>query len=205
MNYLCNARFGALAAAGFLAVLAPAPAAAQEVGGDKVNTLIVYGEDDCPQSTADQITVCARLDESERFRIPKPLRQSSGPANESWATRVQAFEAVGDFGPLSCSAVGGGGELGCTASMIKAAYAEREQASNVRFTELIAAARDERLSTIDEEAAETQARVEVLEEEYMARLRREREGDAVPAADSVVSEEAEVVDPADLAEPPRDM
>lgn len=161
--------------------LAAFPAAAQDTGDERVNTLIVYGEDECPPSTGEEITVCARLDEGERYRIPESLRQSEDPANESWASRVKAFEAVGDFGPLSCTPIGAGGELGCTAEMIEAAYAEKAGSSNVRFAELIAQARAERLSTIDEEAAETQARVEELERQYMERLRREQEGEAVPA------------------------
>ncbi len=60
--------------------LAPLPAAAQDQAGDKVNTVIVYGEDECPQSTGGDIVVCARMDESERYRIPEALRFSDDPA-----------------------------------------------------------------------------------------------------------------------------
>lgn len=164
--------------------LTSSPAAAQAAGEERINTLIIYGDDQCPVSTGDEITVCARLDEGERYRIPESLRQSEDPANESWASRVKSFEAVGDFGPLSCTPVGAGGELGCTAKMIEAAYAERAGSSNVRFAELIAQARAERLSTIDEEAAATQARVEELERQYMERVRREEAGEAAPVAPS---------------------
>jgi hypothetical protein len=148
-----------------------APAAAQDEA--RVNQLIVYGEDECPPSREGEITVCARLDESERYRIPPDLRQSSDPENQPWAARVKSFEAIGAFGPLSCTPVGLGGELGCTAKMIEAAYAERENSSSVRMAELVAQAREERLSTIDDEAAATQARVEQIEREYMARIARE--------------------------------
>ena len=120
--------------------LAPAPAVAQDAAGDRVNTVIVYGDDECPQSTSDEIVVCARMEESERFRIPEPLRQSSDPENEPWASKVRAYETVGQFGALSCSPVGSGGELGCTAKMIEAAYQERATGSDVRAGELIAAA-----------------------------------------------------------------
>lgn len=160
------------------------PAAAQDTGGDKVNTLIVYGDDECPQSSAEEITVCARMAENERYRIPENLRESIDPANESWANRVQSFETVGNFGALSCSPVGLGGELGCTAQMIEAAYAEKAAGSDVRFGQLIAAARADRLSTIDAEAADTQARVEELERQYMEKVAREEAGegptDALP-------------------------
>jgi hypothetical protein len=39
--------------------------------------------------------------------------------------------------------------------------------------ELVSQAREDRLSTIDAEAAATQARVEVIEREYMDRIARE--------------------------------
>jgi len=182
-----------LLAAPFLA-LGAAPAAAQGEAGDRVNTLIVYGEDACPPSPPGEIVVCARLDESERFRIPESLRESEDPANESWASRVQSFETVGDFGPLSCSPVGLGSELGCTAEMIEAAYTERAQGSSVRFSQLIEQARSERLATIDAEAAETQARVEELEQQYDERLRREQAGEVAETVDPSAPP-AEVVDP----------
>lgn len=157
----------AFAAAGTLS----APAAAQDEA--RVNQLIIYGDDECPQSAEDEITVCARLDESERYRIPPDLRQSSDPANQPWAARVKSFEAVGAFGPLSCTPTGLGGELGCTAKMIEAAYEERANSNTVRMAELVSQAREERLSTIDAEAAATQARVEQIEREYMERIARE--------------------------------
>ena len=172
-----------IAAPAGLAALAPLPAAAQDNAGDRVNTVIIYGEDACPRSTADEITVCARLDESERFRIPERLRQSEDPANEAWASRVQAFETVGDFGPLSCSTVGSGAELGCTPQLIEAAYAERRAGSGVRFSQLIEQERAERLATIDSEAAATQARVEEQEAVILERQRIAQEGGVPVAAD----------------------
>lgn len=171
-------RLALLAAAPLAAVLAPAPAAAQDAPGDKVNLVDVYGEDPCPPSTDENvIVVCRRFDEGERYRIPEALRQSDSPQNQSWTNRVQSFEAVGNFGPLSCSPIGLGGELGCTAEMIAAAYEEKRTGNGQRAAELIAAARAERLSTIDAEAAETQARVEVLEREYLERENRASEAE----------------------------
>jgi hypothetical protein len=110
------------------------PAAAQDEAGDKVNTVLVFGQDPCVESAPGELTICVRMDEQERYRIPEALRQSRDPANESWASRVQGFEAVGDFGPLSCSTVGAGAELGCTAQFIEAAYAERRSGPGVRRT-----------------------------------------------------------------------
>jgi hypothetical protein len=156
-------------------------AAAQGPAEPKVNQLIVYGDDECPPSTGDEITVCARLEESERYRIPESLRQLEGPQNQAWANKVKSFEAIGAFGPLSCTPVGAGGELGCTAKMIEAAYEEKREvaAGNVRMAELVAQARQQRLATLDEDAAATQARVEAIERE---RARLEAQG--VPPAEA---------------------
>jgi len=186
---------GACAGLAAWAVLLNSPAQAQDDGGDRVNQVIIYGEDECPQSTLDTITVCARMDESERYRIPERLRQSGDQANQAWAEKVKAFEAVGNFGPLSCTPVGAGGELGCTAEMIEAAYEERAQGSDVRFSQLISEARAERLSDIDDEAAATQSRVEELERAYMERMRLEQEGTAPTQVDASAPP-AEIVDPA---------
>lgn len=185
-----------LAASGALLALLPSGASAQDDAGDRVNTVIVYGDDECQQSSSDELVICVRMDEAERYRIPEALRQSESPANESWSNRVQAFEAVGDFGPLSCSPVGAGGELGCLAKIIEAAYAERRGGPSVRAAELIAQAREERLSTIDAEAAETQARVEELERQYMERVQREDAGEVAPP--SAPSDAPVVVDPSDI-------
>lgn len=162
----------AIATAAFGAV----PAAAQDEAGDRVNMVIIYGDDECPPSTDGEITVCARKAEAERYRIPERLRSSTSPANQSWTERVERYETVGNFGIMSCSPTGTGGEGGCTQQMIDAAYRARQEGSDVRFGQLIEEARAERLSTIDQEAAEEQARVEQLEKAYMEKLERERQG-----------------------------
>lgn len=158
---------------------ASAPASAQ-ASGEKVNQLIIYGNDACPPSRSDEITVCARKDEGERFRIPAPLRENFSPANEAWNNKVLAYETVGAAGTQSCSPTGAGGWTGCAARLIDAAYAEKKADPQLRFAELIAAERARRLSTVDGDAAAEQARVEVIEREYEARLRAESEA-AVPA------------------------
>jgi hypothetical protein len=160
-----------------LALAIPAGAQAQdsvETDDDSYNMVIVYGDDECPQSTADQIVVCARKAEDERYRIPQTLRFSDSPENESWAARVESFEMAGEFGIMSCSPTGAGGFTGCTQEMINAAYADKANDAGVRFGEIIAAERAKRLATIDEEAAAEQERVEMIEREYMERLERER-------------------------------
>ena len=172
MKNIAIATFAALAA-----FAGTTSASAQDDAGDRVNMVIVYGEDPCPPAVDGEIVVCAVVDESERYRIPESLRYSDDPANTAWAQRVEAFKFVGDFGAMSCSPTGAMGFTGCTQKMIDAAYEAREGGSAARFSQLIAEARAERLSTIDEDAAAEQARVEMIEREYMERLERERAGD----------------------------
>lgn len=153
-----------------------APVAAQDTAGDKVRMVILYGEDAAPQASSDEILVVARLPENDRFRIPETLRFSDDPANMAWARRVEKLDLIGQSGTMSCSTAGAGGFTGCTQQLINAFYADKRESPDVRFSELIAAARAERLSTIDTVSAEQQARVEELERQYMQRLEKERQG-----------------------------
>lgn len=164
-----------LAAALAATLLSAAPALAQPVtgGNERVNVVIVYGDDACPESTGDEIVVCPRKEEAERYRIPEMFRGSDSPQNEAWTNRVERYEMVGRNGTLSCTPTGPGGSTGCLARMIETAYDERGLAPDVRFAELINAERERRLSTIDADAAEAQARVETIEREYEERRRRE--------------------------------
>lgn len=167
-----------LAAAGSSAPLA---AQAQDGGTEKVNALIVYGEDPCPQSTGDEITVCARKPEAERFRIPQGLRQTPSATSEAWNNKVVAYETVGRTGTQSCSPVGPGGWTGCSSKLIDAAYAEKKLGNDVQFAKIIEDERAKRNATVDAEAAATQARVEEAEKQHEARQRAEAEGAPQPA------------------------
>jgi hypothetical protein len=171
------------AAAAVLAGLAfTSPAAAQN-DGERINQLIVYGDDPCPQSANDsEITVCARKDESERYRIPEPLRDVQSLQNNAWNNKVLAYETVGKQGILSCSPVGPGGSTGCLDRLIDTAYAEKGIDTQLKFSDLIAAEREKRLANIDAEAAATQARVEEAEKAYEARQRAQAEASGAPAA-----------------------
>ena len=166
----------ALAGIAMLAAPASAQVAAEEASDD-VRMSIVYGDDAAPPCPEGEICVVARLPESERYRIPETLRFSDDPENVAWTKRVESLEMLGDFGALSCSPAGAGGFTGCTQQLIEQAYGERATGANVRFSELIAAAREERLSTIDEDAAAEQERVEAIEREYMERLEAERDAE----------------------------
>jgi len=167
------------------------PALAQDDGGEKVNQLIVYGEDPCPASAAGEITVCARKPEGERYRIPEPLRGVDSPKSEAWSNKVQAYETVGAFGTLSCSPIGPGGSLGCTQRLIDQAYAEKKNGTDVKMSELIQKEREKRLATIDATAAEDQARVEEAEKAYFEQQKRQQsERDAAQDASGKATTEA---------------
>lgn len=174
----------AIAAAAFAA----GPAVAQETRSDDVRMSIVYGDDAAPECPTGEICVVARLPEEDRYRIPPTLRFSEDPQNTAWTRRVEKLEMIGDFGTMSCSTAGAGGFTGCTQQMIAAAYGDKAEGANVRFSELIASARADRLATIDQTAAEEQARVEQIEREYMERLERERAAEL--PGERPVSEEA---------------
>ena len=121
------------AAAGLTAGLAALPTPAGAQAGSAVNEIIVFGNDPCPRSTDDDIVVCARKPESERYRIPPNLRlDPTDPANRSWADRAQSLEYVGRTGTQSCSTVGPGGFTGCWEQMMRQARAERRQAARAR-------------------------------------------------------------------------
>ena len=120
----------ALAAAS-AAALAPAPAGAQGDQREKVRRLVVYGADPCPRAqSGDEIVVCARRPETERYRIPKELRDSAtedDPESTSWAARAESLEYVGRTGIQSCSTVGPGGVSGCWNEMVRAWRRDRRQ------------------------------------------------------------------------------
>jgi hypothetical protein len=141
------------------AAFAASPASAQEVppaaADTRVNQLIVYGADSCPPSTEEEIIVCARLPEDERYRIPEPLRPSpNDPRSRSWGDRAIELSYVGRTGIGSCSPVGPGGFVGCHEQLVREARAERRGREGIRWTQLIDEARQERLRRIDRDAEE---------------------------------------------------
>lgn len=138
----------------------------------RINQVVVYGDDPCPDSDGDDIVVCGRLDEDERYRIPPELRGNpNDPRRESWTSRVRSLERVGRFGTDSCSPVGAGGFTGCTSELIRNAYAEREQARGTDWTNAVAEARRDRMAGFDAESEAIEAQVTRDEQ---ARVERER-------------------------------
>ena len=118
----CLLTLGATSAALFAVMT---PAAAQTPAKDNISEIIVYGTDPCPRSTDDQVVVCARKPEGERYRIPERLRAGGAvQSRQAWAVRAKSFETVGRTGINSCSAVGPGGSSGCLQRIINEARDE---------------------------------------------------------------------------------
>lgn len=95
---------------------------------ERFSVLVTYGEDECPEAEADEIVVCAQQPESERYRIPKKLRETEKEltGEQSWSSRVASHEeAARASRPNSCSVVGTNGWTGCQASIMRQWFDER--------------------------------------------------------------------------------
>ncbi|HEU0098541.1 MAG TPA: hypothetical protein VFQ67_07175 [Allosphingosinicella sp.] len=108
-----------------------APSAVAAEPAQTTRSLVIYGDEPCPESTDEEIVVCARRPETERYRIPKELRgRGDRPSETSWAARNEALdEAQRTTRPNSCSTVGTWGQTGCWQQMIRQWFAERRSRS----------------------------------------------------------------------------
>jgi hypothetical protein len=105
-----------------------AVATSAQTGNERVNQVIVYGNDPCPRGSGGEIVVCARRPDNERYRIPENLREGERVKDgESWAARARSLEYVGASGIQSCSTTGPGGFTGCWAEMMRQAREDRRQ------------------------------------------------------------------------------
>jgi hypothetical protein len=159
------------------------PVSAQEgpaAGGDRITQAIVYGQDNCPVAAGDEIIVCARLPEGERYRVPELFRGGDllNPKNEAWANKVTSLERIGRFGTDSCSPVGLGGFTGCTQDLVASAYAERRATDKTDWEAMIADERRKRIESIDAAAAMVEAAVVADEKAREEQARRDAEIEA---------------------------
>jgi hypothetical protein len=125
--------FAALLLAGELATVSALAQQPQTAPADKLRAVTVFGKDPCPRGAGDEVVICARRPESERYRIPPNLRELPvSPDNESWSRKAERLEMVGRTGIQSCSPVGPAGGTGCLLELIKQAREEREAAARER-------------------------------------------------------------------------
>lgn len=194
-----------LALTALLAVGAAPSVGAQETGAETIRQETVYGDDECSQPTSDdEIIVCVKLNEAERFRIPEILRgDPNSPANQAWATKIESIQRISKFGTDSCSPSGLGGFTGCTQELIDTAMAARRQDAKIDWSSAIAAERQKRIDAID-------ANARSAEQAYQEQLATQDERDAEMAAARArleAEERGETVEPlpsgdGDLAVPP---
>jgi hypothetical protein len=148
----------ALAAATSVSAVAAPADRCLRIAQERVNALIIYGSDPCPRGNGDDIVVCARKPEAERYRIPEAVRiDPNDPANRTWADRATTLEYAGRTGIGSCTPVGPGGSTGCLGQLLHQAREERRQ-TDVNMVRLIEQAREARNAGLDAETACENAR-----------------------------------------------
>lgn len=117
-NRIFSTALAILAAAPIIPFAAPAQAQRSE------RVLTIFGSDPCPTSNGEEIVVCRRRPEAERYRIPEELRRTEDRGNETWGDRAGTLEYVGRSGTQSCSASGAGGASGCFRELARKACEE---------------------------------------------------------------------------------
>lgn len=102
-----------------------------EANPERFSVLIAYGEEECLEAEGDEIVVCANRPESERYRIPKELRQQredEKAISHSWTSTVELHDEMSRVErPNSCSVVGTNGFSGCQRAMIRRWFAEQRE------------------------------------------------------------------------------
>jgi hypothetical protein len=106
-------------------MLKPAPAPDADTSQPRQRLVTVFGTEACPKPTSkDEVVVCARLPDSEIYRIPTPLRTANNTktspfqANRNLLLGDGSGGAGGSIG--SCSVNGAGGAIGCNKRQIDA-------------------------------------------------------------------------------------
>lgn len=120
-----------------LAVAAPAlaqtslkPPASTDGTRPREKLVIVYGTEACPRSqNPDEIIVCSRRPEEERYRIPEAVRNDIGKPAAGGRGALVTEAAGGAGGSIgSCTNIGPGGGTGCQQQMQDRYRAEKKAA-----------------------------------------------------------------------------
>ena len=121
--------------------LKPPPPINADTSQPRQRLVTVFGTEECPKPTSpDEIVVCARLPDSEIYRIPERLRTADNKrvspfqANRSLLLGDASGGAGGSIG--SCSAVGGGGMIGCNQRQVDAWAQDRTNRMTSAPTEI---------------------------------------------------------------------
>src|SRR3546814_18041724 len=88
----------------------------------QVRSVVIYGDDPCPEGKEGEIIVCARKPESERYRVPEEVRKAPQPppAARSWKERADIVEdATQATRPNTCSTVAAVGQNGSPTEILK--------------------------------------------------------------------------------------
>lgn len=107
--------------------IAAGPAGAEDPP-ERETSIVVYGNDACPRPRDEnEVVVCARRPEEERYRIPPALRANRERQTEvAWGTANAQLDAEQAYTrPNSCSPVGSYGQSGCVQQMLNQWYADR--------------------------------------------------------------------------------
>jgi hypothetical protein len=121
-----------------LLVAIAAPGYAQDDGSlaqsgqppQRTSVLYTFGNDPCPEPQGDEIVVCAQQPESDRYRVPKELREELkedvAVGGGSWASTVEGYDNIARATrPNSCSPVGTYGYTGCASAALRQWFEER--------------------------------------------------------------------------------
>ena len=95
---------------------------------ERISFLVTFGDEKCREAVGDEIVVCAKAPEGDRYRIPVELRKSEieVPAGGSWTSAVESLDELARaVRPDSCSVNGSGGFTGCSQAALRQWFAER--------------------------------------------------------------------------------
>ncbi|MET3723387.1 hypothetical protein [Sphingomonas trueperi] len=94
----------------------------------RVRSILLYGDQSCPKpANPDEIVVCSNAGDSP-YRIPKRFRDQpkEDAPSTSWSRRMEVVEEVNRAGlPNSCSAIGSGGQTGCSRQALQQWYQDK--------------------------------------------------------------------------------
>jgi hypothetical protein len=96
----------------------------------RIRQVTLTGNQPCPQSSSEEVVVCAHENPADQYRIPKRLRDS-GPIpaqNQSWTNRAAVADQTSRVAaglPNTCSPIGTGGQTGCSQQIARDFAAER--------------------------------------------------------------------------------